>query len=211
MKTKIIILSMLIALTAFGQSNYELVPGSKGNEIVLQLANLSQSESAENLEIKLVKSSQHLEFTKSEDHIPQIGSSTEKEVSFLFNVLYNTSINVEDTIVFLVTDSKGIFVNKVFIFNYTAPKDYSLEQNFPNPFNPSTKIRYTVPDLGDNPQVMLRIYDILGNEVETLVNEKQAPGYKEIDFNGRGLASGVYIYRLSASDFVSIKKMTLIK
>ena len=68
-----------------------------------------------------------------------------------------------------------------------------------------------MPDLGDNPQVMLRIYDILGNEVETLVNEKQAPGYKEIDFNGRGLASGVYIYRLSASDFVSIKKMMLIK
>jgi hypothetical protein len=211
MKTKILLLSMLLIITAFGQTTYELIPGTKGNEITLQLSNISGSESADNLEVKVIKGSDHLVFNNSDETVNKIETSSEKEVTFIFDVKYNTNVNTEDTLEFLITNNKNIYLTKSFVFNFTNPKTYTLEQNYPNPFNPSTKIRYTVPDLGDNPQVVLKIYDILGNEVETVVNEKQVPGYKEIEFNGSNLASGVYMYRLTSADFVSVKKMMLIK
>jgi len=103
----------------------------------------------------------------------------------------------------------------------SAPKDFTLAQNYPNPFNPSTVISYQLPVSG---KVSLKVYDILGSEVVTLVNEEQQPGYYEVKFNASGhsgsdqslrlvrsLPSGVYVYRLNAGDFVSVKKMMLIK
>jgi hypothetical protein len=97
----------------------------------------------------------------------------------------------------------------------SLPIDYSLEQNFPNPFNPTTTIRYQLPKDG---MVTLKVYDILGAEVATLVNEEKLAGKYEVNFNAsdhsgnvRNLASGVYIYRLQANDFISVKKMILLK
>ena len=95
---------------------------------------------------------------------------------------------------------------------------YDLSQNYPNPFNPSTFISYSVPALVD-PQkkegiykrVTLMIYDILGREIKTLVNENQNPGNYKVKFNGGDLASGIYFYRLQVGSFVSVKKMMLIK
>ena len=96
-----------------------------------------------------------------------------------------------------------------------AVTEYTLEQNYPNPFNPTTKIKYQIPKSGN---VTLKIYDILGAEVATLVNEFQAEGRYEINFNASGhsgtvrnLASGVYIYKLQANEFTQSKKMILIK
>ncbi len=90
----------------------------------------------------------------------------------------------------------------------TLPRDFSLAQNYPNPFNPSTTIKYSVVE---NAKVSLKVYDILGKEVATLINETQAPGTYEFDFNASNLASGMYIYTLRAGDFVSSKKMMLLK
>jgi hypothetical protein len=90
--------------------------------------------------------------------------------------------------------------------------DFELEQNHPNPFNPSTKIRYQIPQDGI---VTLKIYDILGAEVATLVNEEKVAGKYEVNFSTTGgatsLASGVYIYKIQAGEFVSSKKMMMIK
>jgi hypothetical protein len=88
------------------------------------------------------------------------------------------------------------------------PIDYSLSQNYPNPFNPSTTIKYSVPEPGI---VQLKVYDIIGNEVAVLVNEKKAPGSYNAGFNAARLASGVYIYTLRAGSFVETKKMILMK
>jgi polygalacturonase len=88
------------------------------------------------------------------------------------------------------------------------PSNYALEQNYPNPFNPSTTIRYQVPEAGF---VKLRVYNIPGQEVATLVNENKAPGFYEINFDASKLASGIYIYRLMENDFVLSKKMILLK
>lgn len=87
-------------------------------------------------------------------------------------------------------------------------KEYELVQNYPNPFNPATIIKYNIPKSGE---VKLRVFDILGREVTTLVNSYQKEGRYEVEFNASKLASGVYIYRLEADDFVNSKKMLLVK
>jgi hypothetical protein len=89
-----------------------------------------------------------------------------------------------------------------------APTTYELSQNYPNPFNPTTGVRFQVPGVSD---VKLIVYDILGREVATLVNERKAAGRYEVRFDASGLASGVYIYRLTAGSFVQTRKMILLK
>ena len=91
---------------------------------------------------------------------------------------------------------------------FEIPKSYSLNQNFPNPFNPNTTIRYQIPVRS---LVTLKLYDILGREIITLVNEEEAAGNYDIDFNASTLASGVYFYKLQAGDYTSVKKMILLK
>ena len=89
-----------------------------------------------------------------------------------------------------------------------TPTSFVLEQNYPNPFNPSTVISWQLPV---SSHVSLKVYDILGKEVMTLVNEHREAGYCETRFEGSSLASGMYIYRLSAGNFISTKKMLMIK
>jgi len=104
------------------------------------------------------------------------------------------------------------------------PTEYSLEQNFPNPFNPVTKIRYTIPSLTLQDQqieklVTLKVYDVLGNEISTLVNEEKQAGNYEIEFDGSKLPSGIYFYQLKVGDrfsnsgqsFIQTRKMILLK
>lgn len=88
------------------------------------------------------------------------------------------------------------------------PESFGLSQNFPNPFNPSTTIRYTLPE---NSDVSLRVYDITGSQVAELINNAQNAGTYEITFNASKLASGTYIYILKAKDFTETRKMILLK
>ncbi|MCF6268308.1 MAG: multicopper oxidase domain-containing protein [Melioribacteraceae bacterium] len=89
-----------------------------------------------------------------------------------------------------------------------TPEKFELSQNYPNPFNPSTAIKFS---LKESAFTKIQIFDILGSEVATLVNEKRNAGYYEVVFDASNLVSGTYIYRIIASDFASSKKMTLIK
>ena len=88
------------------------------------------------------------------------------------------------------------------------PTQYKLEQNFPNPFNPTTNIRYNIIKAS---KVTLKIYDILGREVKTLVNTEQAAGQYTVKFDAQNLSSGVYFYRISAGDFNATKKLMFLK
>lgn len=96
------------------------------------------------------------------------------------------------------------------IENYLSqvPKAYSLEQNFPNPFNPYTKISYSIPQISN---VVIKVFDILGNEIETIVNEEKSIGIYEITWYAENLPSGIYFYRLQAGSFVETKKMVLLR
>ncbi|MCL4539509.1 MAG: T9SS type A sorting domain-containing protein [Bacteroidetes bacterium] len=88
------------------------------------------------------------------------------------------------------------------------PLTFSLSQNYPNPFNPTTRVDYTIAKAG---MVSLKVYDVLGREVETIVNENEQPGRYSVNFDGSHLASGVYFYRLEAGSNVITKKMLLMK
>jgi hypothetical protein len=92
--------------------------------------------------------------------------------------------------------------------NLTLPEQFSLEQNYPNPFNPSTTIRYSVPT---TEFVTLKVYDVLGNEVATLVNEEKPAGSYEVNFNAAKLSSGMYLYSLQAGSYTQTKKLILMK
>lgn len=101
-------------------------------------------------------------------------------------------------------------------FKYSNPievgfglvKKYTLEQNFPNPFNPATVISYSIPAASN---VILNIYDVLGNLITTLVNENQEAGNYTVNFNAGELSNGIYFYKIQSGNFVAIKKMLLLK
>ena len=105
---------------------------------------------------------------------------------------YNTTVDVEEEI------------------NTKLPTEFVLNQNYPNPFNPSTIISFQLPATSN---VTLKVYDILGNEVATLVNEYKQAGAYNVEFGIKNveLSSGIYFYRLQVGDFVQTKKMILIK
>ncbi len=210
----IILFVIILSGLLFPQTIYDVTPGTKGNRIIISLENESKISVAKNVEIKLINSPNALIFKNNIQIIKMLNTLEEKEVPFSFDIKRNVESNKKDTIEFAIKGN-GINLKKSFIINYTAPKEYSLSQNFPNPFNPITTIRY---DLPLDSKVSLKIFDILGNEVKTLLEKEQSAGYKEIKFNGSSFASGVYIYRLIANNpvnnqtsFVSIKKMMMIK
>jgi len=88
-----------------------------------------------------------------------------------------------------------------------VPKSFSLEQNYPNPFNPSTTIQFTLPQRS---YVILKIFDLLGSEVETLVNRELPFGEHQVTFEPQNLASGVYLYKIEVESFEQSKKLILL-
>jgi predicted acyl esterase len=88
------------------------------------------------------------------------------------------------------------------------PKEFNLSQNYPNPFNPTTTIKYSVPV---NSNVTIKIFDMAGREVSTLVNTQAIPGNYSVNFNGQSLSSGIYFYKMTAGSFIDVKKLVLIK
>jgi hypothetical protein len=126
--------------------------------------------------------------------------------SYLWNwVLYNKdSANVSQ----IWGRKKIIVLGDIRKTGNIVPEKFSLAQNYPNPFNPSTIIKFQIPKLSG---VKLVVFDILGKEITTLVNEKLQPGEYEVTFDGSNLPSGVYIYKLQSGDFSDSKKLVLIK
>jgi uncharacterized protein (DUF2164 family) len=110
-------------------------------------------------------------------------------------------------VIYKTTDGGGTLLGINTVSNQ-IPAHFLLSQNYPNPFNPVTKISFDIPKQSF---VILKIYDMLGREVETLVNDVKAPGYYVVDFNGSELSSGVYFYRFQSAGFTDIKRMLLIR
>ncbi len=100
------------------------------------------------------------------------------------------------------------YSNEAIAYVDLSPKQYYLAQNYPNPFNPITTIKYTIPQKRN---ILLKIFDILGNELTTLVNEEKDSGNYEVKFDGSNLASGIYYYQMQAGDFIATKKFILMK
>ena len=157
-----------------------------------------------------------------------VRNSTSGWTQFTAPIFYNLGSQTPDNAIltFLIADStaageNGTIGSMGYVDNLSftgpatdveqisgLPQDYNLKQNYPNPFNPSTKIEYSIPQ---ESFVELKIYDILGNEIATIVNEQQAAGSYRVDYNANNKPAGLYFARLSANNFTKVIKMTLLK
>jgi hypothetical protein len=157
-----------------------------------------------------------LKFTEKDITLTTLKSNEEQTASFTFSVDKLAKVNKEDTLHFTITDKNGQTWTKEIKISITPPTTYELLQNYPNPFNPTTTIEYQLPGAGIRYNVSIKIYDAIGREVTNLINEQQDPGYYQKIFNASRYASGMYIYRLVATDeqnkqHVFQKKMILLR
>lgn len=211
-KTVFIIL-VLTTDFAFAQTIYQVEPGMKGNKIVLTIENTSSKLSVNVLEIAETNLSEFISIKDNAITIANIEKSSEKEIEIEFDVSSKAPINENDTLHFVLNSSNGENWSKEIILEYTPPREFALFQNYPNPFNPSTTIKYAIPSNAKSEMlnVKIAIFDILGREVETLINQKQQPGNYEVVFNASHLSSGTYFYRLTAGNFSKTMKFIILK
>jgi len=137
-----------------------------------------------------------------------IGNEQNPIHEYKSNGIYRVTLTIKNSIDSWDTVSANLEVIAVGVEKNSIPNSFELSQNYPNPFNPSTTIKFSIPTVTN---VSLKIYDILGNEVANLVNEKKDAGEYEFNFNASNLASGIYFYKLQAGSFSQTKKLLLIK
>jgi hypothetical protein len=195
-----------------------------GNDVVL---NWSTATETNNRGFEIERKQSEFRSQESEwipvSFVSGYGTTTEtKSYSFVDDISHLLTLTPSLTLSYRLKqiDFDGSFeysdVVEVDVEN--IPSQFSLEQNYPNPFNPSTKIKFTIPHT-DNPLpggargglVTLKVYNLLGNEIATLVNEEKSSGEYEVTFDASGLASGTYFYKLEAGTFSQVKKMILTK
>jgi len=209
-----ILLSGLTANIASAQTIHTAEPDTKGNTLELTVVNGSRTSAFEDVHIRVTRHSAHLTFASNEQTIRSIPPARNAAVTLTFDVARSAPVNVQDTLEFLITNNSGSIWTKSVIIRYTGPTVFALDQNFPNPFNPSTKIQYQLPV---ETRVSLKVYDMLGREVATLVNEDRPAGYHEVRWIASNTASGVYFYRMEAQPlngghrFQSVKRLMVLK
>ena len=136
---------------------------------------------------------------------PELGNALKGYKKDLFvNVLNHLTNSWKHAQYALGTDLK----KEVTSGSSQLPTEYGMDQNYPNPFNPTTQINYQLPE---NNHVTLRVYDVLGNLVTTLINNEVEAGYHSVTWNASGIASGIYFYTLRSGSFVATKKLILLK
>ena len=164
----------------------------------------------------------HLEIVLADQrysHLSYLNPDTSNHVTWAasyrwFNQVSEDNWEQESELVYFGDFETGnLIITDLEYHKLELPNNYSLEQNYPNPFNPTTTISYSIPSVETQnfAALHLKIYDVLGKEIATLVNEVQSPGNYRVEFDGSRLSSGIYYYQLKAGKFIETKKMILIK
>lgn len=204
---KSFLVMVLMAGFVSAQTIYKVIPGTKDNKIILTVENASNETEMTDIKAWIVRPLSALNFQQSEQTIDKIESQSSKDVEFIFDVNRTIDVNKTDTLMFVINIGSGSWTKEILI-GYELPVDFKLEQNYPNPFNPSTTIEFTIPKEG---KYLLRVYNILGQVVKTLVDNNMEAGYHKLIFDAGELSSGVYFYSLSGTDVNLIKKMIVIR
>lgn len=214
------ILGAILSSSAVAQTIYKVPADTKGNTIVLTVANESQTMTAQGVSVQLVGNHPGLTVSSSHATVKTLQASGSSDVTFTFAVSRDVKPKSRDTLDFEIRDKTGDSWTKSIVVEYTGPHEYKLDQNFPNPFNPTTTIYY---DLPVESHVSIVLYDILGREVARLVNETREAGFHAVKFSATGgsdahnLASGGYIYRMVAQPvaggktYTGVKKLMVLK
>lgn len=204
---KIFLFTIILSMHSFAQTAYELPFASKGNIIELAVANTSTT-SMQNITVNVEEKPGWILFEKCESLLSMIETNSEAPALFEFAVDKDAPIGEEGKIVFTVKSKNGDEWRKEINVEVSTPTTYELSQNYPNPFNPTTTIEFIIPK---DEKVVIKIYDVLGREVKTLLNELREAGHHEVEFNAAQFASGMYIYRMTSGSYSQIKKMMLVK
>ena len=175
---------------------YEIPFASIGNALELTIANASSIPTS-NIMVEAVDFPAWLRFPQTEQRFDQLDGGEEVPATFLFSVDKSAPVHSPHTLRFIITNSNGESWTKEISISVSPPEKFELFQNYPNPFNPTTTISYQLPH---DAKVNLRIYDILGREVATLVDENRPAGYHEERWDASRFASGMYIYQLTLTD-----------
>jgi hypothetical protein len=210
MKLKLIIAVFAVfVLNVKAQTNEaNYIPfDSKGNVIEL-LINNQTSENLKQVKIKAIEYPDWVKIANKEVIMNELKRHQKNTARFIFDVDKSAPVDSNSSISFRIEDNNGKSYVRNINFVVSAPVDFELFQNYPNPFNPSTSIKYSIPK---SVLVTLKIYDVLGKEITTLVNEKEEAGLHKIEFNPTNLSSGVYFYTLKTEGFLQTKKMILIR
>jgi hypothetical protein len=209
----LMLLSMLTATIGYSQQVHSLLPDTKGNRVELTVANQALLL-ARNVEVRVVRHPSHVTLSPTVQVVDSVAPGQERAVVFSFDIARSAPANKRDTLEFRITEGSGAVWTKSIIVQYAGPTTFALDQNFPNPFNPTTKIQYQLPT---DSRVTLKVYDVLGREVTTLLNDIRPAGYHDAQWDAGNVASGVYFYRMEAealtggSGFQQIKKLLVVK
>ncbi len=188
-------LLLTIAWVANAQTIYPLPFASSGNTIELSVAN-SSSLPASGITVQATSVPSWLRFDATGERITSIRADEEIPVSFTFAVDKSAPVNQPHTLRFEITSLGGERWTKAITVVVAPPEHFELFQNYPNPFNPSTAISY---QLSADRRVSLKVFDLLGRDVATLVEENRPAGFHETTFDAGGLSSGTYVYQLIAT------------
>ncbi len=200
----------LLASVSLAQEPYRLPFASEGNTLELTIANTS-SATATKITAEASGTPSWLKLSQNTVVIDQLKPREEKTVTFSFAVDKLAPVDKEQTLAFVIKSASGESWTKDIKVKVAPPEKFELFQNFPNPFNPTTTICYQLPT---GSRVNLKIYNVLGQEVLTLVDAQRQPGYYQEVFDATRHASGMYIYRISytneAGKQASAKKTMLV-
>lgn len=211
---KHIMLAMIVSATCLAQEpEGHVIPfASEGNRIELAVENRATSTSS-NVTVEVKNRPSWITFPSTKKTIPDLKAQTELTASFSFLVDKTVPVGKKDHLTFLVSLPNGQSWQKDITVSVAPPDRFELFQNYPNPFNPTTTISY---QLTSPSNVQLVIYDLLGQEVFTLVNGELAAGFHQETWNASSVASGFYIYRMTTTDksgnqIIKNRTMSLLK
>ena len=199
------------SITTVGQT-WQIPFASTENTISLNVQNNSSLE-AKNVSVTFNHLPTWLNFKSSTALLKDVSANSTGDAEFTFSVDKKAPVEKDTTLTATISTSDGQTWTKDITIEVAAPKDYQLYNNFPNPFNPSTKIAFDLPKAS---HVKLVIYDIVGREVAQVADADYPAGYTELTWNGTNshgtmVSSGVYFYRISTEKWNKVKKMMLLK
>jgi hypothetical protein len=208
---KLFIVIALIPCTLYCQG-YEIPYNSKGNSLTLNVENTA-AVAAKNVFVEIQNPPSWLKLESQKIMLKDIPAKQSKDAEFQFSVERSAPVGNEQKISVLIRTSDGQIWTKEIALTVGTPKEFHLYDNFPNPFNPTTKIAFELPVAS---RVKLVIYDALGREVRTLTDEEYPAGYIELTWDGRNdggtlVSSGIYFYRISTAKWNNVKKMILMR
>jgi hypothetical protein len=190
------LLFVVAAQLVSAQTAYRLPFASVGNSIELSIANAA-SLPLSKVTVEAAAVPSWIQFKESRQILPLLKANQELPVLFPFSVDKTAPVGKEESITFSIVSSTGENWTKEIRVTVAPPERFELFHNFPNPFNPTTTISYQLPA---DSRVHLKVFDLLGREVATVVDETEAAGYYQKTFDATRFSSGMYVYQIVATD-----------